>query len=146
MDEVRTKLREKLGDGPAADLLAAQIALETGDGKYSYSYNLGNMKAPDREGTKYQLLDTWEVEGGKRVDRREPFLAYDSLDEGLDAYIEYLDRKGALDVADQGDVDAYNRQLKSFGYYTADEGQYGENLKKRLRKWGVLPEKTPTNG
>lgn len=135
MGEVRTKLREKLGDGPAADLLAAQIALETADGKHSYSYNVGNMKAADKAGRKYQLLDTWEVENGKRVDRREPFLAHESLDEGLDEYISYLDRKGLLDVADQGDLTAYNRALKGAGYYTADEAKYGANMKKRLDRW-----------
>lgn len=135
MDEVRAALREKLGDGPAADILAAQIALETADGKYSYGYNVGNMKAPDREGVKYQTLKTWEVENGKRVDRREPFLAHETLDEGLQTYIEYLDRKGLLDVADQGDLDAYNRALKAAGYYTADEAQYGKNMHKRYDRW-----------
>ncbi len=135
LDEVRQKLREKLGDGPAADILASQIALETGDGKYSYGYNVGNMKASNTEGTKYQTLKTWEVENGKRVDRREPFLAHESLDEGLDAYISYLDRKGLLDVADAGDLDAYNAALKKAGYYTADEGQYGRNMHKRYDAW-----------
>lgn len=132
MDEVHAKLRERLGDGPAADLLAAQIGLETADGKYSYGYNVGNMKAPDREGVKYQLLDTWEKENGARVDRREPFLAHQTLDEGLDAYIAYLDRKGLLDVADEGDLQKYNAALKRAGYYTADEAQYGRNMQKRL--------------
>lgn len=135
MDEVRLKLRERLGDGPAADLLAAQIALETADGKHSYSYNLGNRKASNKEGAKYQLLDTWEMENGKRVDLREPFIAHESLEEGLDEQIAYLDRKGLLDVADTGDVDAFNRALKAAGYYTADEAAYGRNMKKRLDRW-----------
>jgi flagellum-specific peptidoglycan hydrolase FlgJ len=146
MEEVRAKLREKLGDGPAADLLAAQIALETADGKYSYAYNVGNMKAADREGLKYQLLKTWEVEGGKRVDRREPFLAHESLDEGLQTYIEYLDRKGLLDVADGGDLEAYNAALKKAGYYTADEGQYGRNMRKRLDRWASEKKAPKTDG
>ncbi len=142
MDEVHSKLQERLGAGPAADLLAAQIGLETADGKYSYGYNVGNMKAADRAGEKYQLLDTWEVENGKRVDRREPFLAHGSLDEGLDAYIAYLDRKGLLDVADQGDLATYNAALKKAGYYTADEAQYGRNMQKRLdaRRRAVTPK------
>ncbi len=132
MGEVRAKLREKLGDGPAADLLAAQIGLETADGKGSYGYNVGNIKAVDKPGVKYQSLKTWEQENGKRVDRREPFVAHDSLDEGLDYYIEFLDKKGLLDAADSGDVDAFNHALKSKGYYTADESKYGANMKKRL--------------
>jgi flagellum-specific peptidoglycan hydrolase FlgJ len=135
MDEVRAKLRERLGDGPAADLLAAQIALETADGKYSYSYNLGNRKASNKADQKYQMLDTWEMENGKRVDVREPFIAHETLDEGIDAQIEYLDRKGLLDAADTGDVDAFNRALKAAGYYTADEGKYAANMKKRLDRW-----------
>lgn len=136
MQEVRGKLRELLGDdSPAADLLAAQIALETADGKYSYGYNVGNMKASDKEGVKYQTLKTWEVVDGKRVDMREPFLAHDSLEEGLLAYVQYLDRKGLLDAADSGDLDTYNRALKAAGYYTADEAQYGRNMRKRLDAW-----------
>lgn len=134
MDEVHGKLRTMLGDGPAADLLTAQIGLETGDGKYSYGYNVGNMKASDTPGVKYQTLKTWEMENGKRVDMHEPFLAHDTLDEGLQAYVAYLDRKGLLDAADSGDVDAYNHALKQAGYYTADEAAYGRNLKKRLPK------------
>jgi flagellum-specific peptidoglycan hydrolase FlgJ len=136
MDDVRGRLRTMLGDGPAADLLAAQIALETADGKHSYSYNVGNMKAQDKEGVKYQSLKTWEVEGGKRVDRREPFLAHDTLDEGLLEYVSYLDRKGLLDAADSGDVTTFNEALKKAGYYTADKGQYERNMRKRLDAWG----------
>jgi flagellum-specific peptidoglycan hydrolase FlgJ len=124
-----------LGDGPASELLAAQIALETADGKYSYGYNVGNMKAQDREGVKYQSLKTWEIEDGKRVDRREPFLAHDSLEEGLLTYVQYLDRKGLLDAADSGDVKTFNEALKKAGYYTADKDQYERNMRKRLDKW-----------
>lgn len=132
MGEVKAKLREKLGDGPAADLLAAQIGLETADGSGSYNYNVGNIKAVDKEGVTYQSLKTWEMEGGKRVDRREPFVSYGSLDEGLDDYIRFLDKRGLLEVADTGDVDEFNRALKKAGYYTADEAKYGANMKKRL--------------
>lgn len=132
MSEVRTKLQGLLGAGPAADLLTAQIALETGDGKWSYSYNVGNMKAQDKPGVKYQSLKTWELENGKRVDRREPFLAHDTLDEGLQTYVEYLDRKGILDVADQGDLEAYNAALKKAGYYTAEQAKYGAILNRKL--------------
>lgn len=135
MDEVRQKLRDRLGDGPAADILASQIALETGDGHGAYGYNIGNRKASDRPGEKYQMLDTWEVENGRRVDRREPFTAHATLDEGLDEYIAYLDRKGLLDVADAGDLDQYNAALKKAGYYTADEAQYGKNMHKRYDAW-----------
>jgi flagellum-specific peptidoglycan hydrolase FlgJ len=135
MHEVRGHLREMLGDGPAADFLAAQIALETADGKYSYGYNVGNMKASNKPGVKYQTLKTWEVENGKRVDMREPFLAHDSLEEGLQTYVEYLDRKGLLEAADSGNLDEFNAALKKAGYYTADQGQYGRNMRKRLDAW-----------
>lgn len=106
--------------------------METADGKYSYGYNVGNMKASDREGVKYQTLKTWELVDGKRVDMREPFLAHDTLDEGLLAYVQYLDRKGLLDAADSGDLDTFNRALKQAGYYTAEESKYGAILKRKL--------------
>lgn len=132
MGEVRGKLTELLGDGPAARLLAAQIALETDGGQATRGFNVGNRKPADREGEKYQIFRTWELENGKRVDRNEPFLAYDNLDEGLLEYVKYMDRKGLLDAADTGDVDAFNRALKGAGYYTADEKKYGNQLRKRL--------------
>jgi len=133
MGEVKQKLRGLLGDdSPAVDLLTAQIALESDDGRATRGYNVGNRKPVDREGTKYQVFRTWELENGKRVDRNEPFLAHDTLDEGLLEYVKYLDRKGLLDAADSGDVDTFNRALKSKGYYTADETKYGNILKKKL--------------
>lgn len=129
---MHARLVEKLGDGPAADLLTAQIALETGGGRGSYNYNVGNIKALDQPGVNYQVLKTWELENGRRVDRREPFMSYDSLDAGLDHYIRFLDQRGLLDAADTGDVDAFNRALKAAGYYTADETKYGNILRRRL--------------
>lgn len=134
MTEVRAKLREKLGDGPAADLLAAQIGLETGGGRGSFNYNVGNIKALDQPGVRYQSLKTWEMEDGKRVDRREPFVSYDSLDEGLDDYVRFLDKRGLLEAADTGDVDVFNAALKKAGYYTADQKKYGEIMKRRLKE------------
>lgn len=106
--------------------------LETGGGKYSYGYNLGNMKPSEKHTGKYQLLKTWELVDGKRVDMREPFYAYDSLGEGVQAYLEYQDRHGHLDAADSGDLATFNRSLKSRGYYTAEEDKYLKILQNRL--------------
>jgi flagellum-specific peptidoglycan hydrolase FlgJ len=122
-----------LGDGPEADLLTAQIALETAGGKSSYGYNLGNMKPRDAAGEKYQILTTHEGGKGNSVQLNEPFLAFDSLEDGLRAYVEYQDRKGHLDAAATGDVAAFNRSLKSKGYYTADEEDYLRLLQSRLK-------------
>jgi flagellum-specific peptidoglycan hydrolase FlgJ len=93
------------------------------------------MKASNKAGVKYQTLKTWEMVDGKRVDMREPFLAHDTLEEGLLTYVQYLDRKGLLDAADTGDLAKFNRALKAAGYYTADEAQYGRNMQKRLDAW-----------
>lgn len=133
MKEVRAEFERQLGPGPAADFFTAQVALETGNGKGSYGYNIGNMKPSEAHEGKYQLLKTWELEGGKRVDRREPFYAYDSLEEGIQAYLEYQDRKGHLDAADSGDLATFNRSLKSKGYYTAEEPKYLKILEDRLK-------------
>jgi flagellum-specific peptidoglycan hydrolase FlgJ len=106
--------------------------LETGGGRGSYGYNLGNMKPSETHTGKYQLLKTYEKVDGKRVDMREPFYAYDSLADGVQAYLEYQDRKGHLDAADSGDLATFNRSLKSKGYYTEDENLYGKALERRL--------------
>ena len=115
--------------------------LETGGGKHSYQYNLGNMKPSEKHTGKYQLLKTWELENGKRVDRREPFYAYDSLADGVQAYLEYQDRKGHLDAADTGDLETFNRSLKSKGYYTAEESKYLKHLQTRLDNLRKEPAK-----
>lgn len=132
LKEVHARLQDMLGPGPEADFLTAQIALETGNGRWSYNYNVGNMKPRDREDEKYQILTTWENVNGKRVDMNEPFLAHATLEDGLRAYVEYQDRKGHLDAAASGDLAAFNRSLKSKGYYTADEAKYLKILQNRL--------------
>lgn len=131
-DEIHAEFERQLGPGPAADFFTAQVMLETGGGKYSYGYNLGNMKPSEKHTGKYQLLKTWELVDGRRVDMREPFYAYDSLGEGVQAYLEYQDRKGHLDAADSGDLATFNRSLKSKGYYTAEEDKYLKILQNRL--------------
>ena len=141
MSEVHAKLREKLGDGPEADFMAAQIALETDGGRSAYNYNIGNRKPKDADGEKYQMLTTWELVNGKRVDMNEPFLSYDSLDAALDDYLEYQDRKGHLDAAATGDLQQFNRSLKAKGYYTAEEPKYLKHLETRLKAL-----KGPDNG
>lgn len=131
--QIHDEFVRALGPGPAADFFTAQVMLETGGGKYSYQYNLGNMKPSEAHTGKYQLLKTYEVEDGKHVDRREPFYAYDSLADGVQAYLEYQDRKGHLDAADSGDLATFNRSLKSKGYYTEDEQKYLNHLRTRLK-------------
>jgi flagellum-specific peptidoglycan hydrolase FlgJ len=133
-EQIHEEFRRALGDGPAADFFTAQVMLETGGGRGAYGYNLGNMKPSDKHQGKYQILKTWEeTPEGARVDMREPFYAYDSLAEGVQAYLEYQDRKGHLDAADSGDLREFNRSLKSKGYYTAKEDAYLRNLERRLR-------------
>jgi flagellum-specific peptidoglycan hydrolase FlgJ len=133
-EQIHDEFRRQLGDGPAADFFTAQVMLETGGGRGSYGFNLGNMKPGQGHTGKYQILKTYEIEDGKRVDRREPFYAYDSLEEGVQAYLEYQDRKGHLDAADSGDLETFNRSLKSKGYYTEDEQKYLGALQRRLRE------------
>ena len=130
---------EQLGPGPAADFFTAQVMLETGNGRSLYGNNIGNMKPPSKYEGKYQLLKTHEYIDGKRVNMREPFYAYDTLEEGVQAYLAYQDRHGHLDAADSGDIEAFNRSLKSKGYYTAPEDAYLRTLRSRLAQIRTLP-------
>lgn len=131
-DQIHAEFEDALGPGPAADFFTAQVMLETGGGRGSYGFNLGNMKPSEKHAGKYQILKTWEQVDGRRVDMREPFYAYNSLAEGVQAYLEYQDRQGHLDAADSGDLTKFNRSLKSKGYYTAPEDAYQRNLERRL--------------
>lgn len=105
------------------ELTAAQAALETGWGKSMSGTNnpFGQKGKPGRDPVTYKK--TWEVEGGRKVTRREPFKNYESLEDAMkDRAVKWETRmKGAKDPYQAIDMIAgryatdpnYSRKIKT---------------------------------
>jgi hypothetical protein len=122
-----------------AAILYAHFAGETGDGRYCWNWNLGNVKWFKGCGRDYiALRGVWEIVNGKRVEipKERPgawFQAFDSLDDGMRYFIEkkrtgrYAD---AWKDVERGDPEAYARTLKRRGYYTAPVETYTASMRR----------------
>lgn len=65
------------------------------------------------------------------------FRAYDSLEAGAKDWVAFLDRLGTKnpqlrDALESGDAEAYARELKRSGYFTASSSAYARGLKAHL--------------
>lgn len=109
-------------------ILAGQIALETGNGRSCFGWDVGNFKAVP--GADYQSFETWEMIDGKRVPMVCRFAVFPSLEQGLSAYLRaFYTRWGAAwHYACLGDVDGFAHALRVCGYYTAPEADYAAGV------------------
>src|SRR5690606_28097698 len=112
---------EELGVSPRA--LVAQAALETGWGRRlvggADSHNLFGIKATGGWKGEKVASGTHEYYGGKRVDIRDDFRAYDSVQKSFDDYARLMRSKrysGALAAGD--DPARFARALQQAGYAT----------------------------
>lgn len=109
--------------GVSARALVAQAALETGWGRKlvggSDSHNLFGIKATGGWQGGRVNSGTHEYYGGKRVDIRDDFRAYDSVQQSFDDYAKLMRSKryaGALAAGD--DPARFARALQKAGYAT----------------------------
>ena len=94
----------------AAAILLAQSALECANWKGGlWNWNLGNITSTGQGD--YQVLPGLPA---------MKFLTYATLADGAQGFVNYLRAKGALAVADTGDVDAYVDKLKAINYAGTD--------------------------
>ncbi|MFO0611667.1 MAG: glucosaminidase domain-containing protein [Polyangiaceae bacterium] len=116
--------------GATVDVLAAQVATETGYGASMVGFNFGGIKGSSPEG-KTAVCKTHEVLNGQDVVIHDAFRAYDSAESGATDYVRLLERRfpQALDAASNGDVEGFARALKAKGYFTADEGAYARAMR-----------------
>lgn len=116
-------------------IIYAQWSLETGQGEFCWNYNIGNYKAKDVPGkiVKYVAINNvWEIINGKKVilSRYDPgawFMAFDSLDEGVEEHLTKLSSqrwKLAWSAVVDGDPEDFAHKLKLQRYYTAPEEDY----------------------
>ena len=119
------KAAARIGVDPK--LMVAQTALETGWGKFmipredgSSSFNLFNIKADKRWGGESAEVQTLEFRNGQPQQERWPFRAYESLDDSIHDYIDFLSAnpryQQALEKA--ADSQAFAKGLQQAGYAT----------------------------
>lgn len=131
------------------ELVAAQWALESGKGKSpSGKNNYFGLKAPKGQGT---VKPTTEFENGVEVPRNEPFLDFDSFEEGLQLLVKlwYKDYKRGTKLYkganNMHSVAAAARHLQTEGYAT--NPRYAELLLKQIQentpKAPAKPQATP---
>lgn len=104
----------------------AQVALENGQGKYTYNHNLGNLVSRAASTSTY-----WN--GG---DRYHPYMSFATFAEGAEAYWRVLSRCWiAVSRFDQGDPTGAAEALKRCRYYEAPVEDYAKGLN-RLYSYG----------
>ncbi len=132
------KVQQKLG--VPFEVVIAQAALETGWGKKiikdnngNSSNNLFNIKADSRWAGEKVTKDTLEFEQGNMVKKSAPFRMYESLNESVNDYVNFLstnDRyQGALDKSNN--VEHFLQGLQQAGYAT--DPQYANKIMATLR-------------
>lgn len=152
---IGTKItKEQLG------CLWAHTVLENGRAiKYSYNYNVGNIKKIN--GLKYTSYKCNEIINGKSqwfepYHHQTLFVAWDSPEEGFEFYLKFLQKERyakALEALKAGDPEQYSHWLKKGGYYTASEHFYTLAISKLYKEFmtkadklmNYVPEETKIN-
>lgn len=119
------KAAARIGVDPK--LMIAQTALETGWGKFmvpredgSSSFNLFNIKADKRWNGESAEVQTLEFRNGQPQQERWPFRAYESLEESMHDYIDFLSANPRYQQALEktADPQAFAKGLQQAGYAT----------------------------
>lgn len=132
------KVQDQLG--VPFEVVIAQAALETGwgqkiitDNNGTSSNNLFNIKADSRWSGDKVSKDTLEFEQGAMVKKSAPFRMYESLNESVNDYINFLSKneryQGALDKSNN--VEHFLHGLQQAGYAT--DPQYANKIMATLR-------------
>ena len=127
------KVEQQLG--VPFEVVIAQAALETGWGQKiikgqngDSSNNLFNIKADSRWAGDKVTKDTLEFEQGAMVKKSEPFRTYQSLNDSVDDYINFLSTSERYQEALQssGNVEHFLQGLQKAGYAT--DPQYADKI------------------
>lgn len=138
LTEPAKAVQEKLG--VPFQVIIAQAALETGwgqkiikDQQGSSSNNLFNIKADSRWAGEKVQKDTLEFEFGAMVKKSAPFRAYQSLDESVSDYVNFLTGNERYQEALQNpsNVEHFLHGLQKAGYAT--DPQYANKIMATLR-------------
>jgi flagellar protein FlgJ len=139
MTETAKIAEKKLG--VPFEVVIAQAALETGWGQKiiktsdgNSSHNLFNIKADARWNGDKVNKETLEFEHGTMVKKVAPFRAYDSLNESVNDYIDFLSSSDRYQSALQnnGNVEHFLHGLQQAGYAT--DPNYAKKILATLSK------------
>lgn len=137
------KLYGEIPNKKQIGVIFAQWSIETGQGKYCWNNNIGNVKYTPSKNTseddnkQYMMLNNvWEIIDGKKVIYQPPhaatwFRSFPSLDEGVEFHINFLKNKRyktAWKAVEEGDPAKFAHLLKESNYYTAPESDYIKNM------------------
>lgn len=145
--------RRLTGQSPSKEsigVLFAQNALETGNTKSLWNYNIGNVKfvpsknpADDDNKEYMQLENVWEIINNKKVIFNPPhpatwFKSFSTLEDGVLYHIDFLKNtrfKKSWTAVESGDPELFAKLLKSQGYYTGSVDDYIRNMKYYFEKY-----------
>ena len=121
--------------GMSWELILAQAAQETGWGQRQLqgTNNLFNIKAHGDWDGPVKTFNVWEIEGGKKVWRDEPFRVYDSYEEALRDRVKFLQensryaKAGLFEEGTKGNLEREAAALQKAGYAT--DPHYAESLR-----------------
>ena len=121
------------------NLLVAQWAIETSEGKNVHNFNFGNIKRSEDD-EYWQTFPATEVVNGKTIHKTMQWAAYKTAAEGAAAYIRKLQEKDHWWAGLQTEnVQLFNRALASAPvYYTANTNDYLNGLKRRISLYGKM--------
>jgi hypothetical protein len=109
--------------GAVAQAILAQWALETGFGAGEWNFNLGNLLALSGKAH-------WLGPGSVATGQGGWFAAYNSLEEGVTAYLRLLHQPRYAEcfamLQLQPENDAWIRCMGQKGYYTASQDKYAK--------------------
>jgi len=107
----------------------AQAALETGWGVYAKGFNFFGIKAGTKWKGKTETFTTSEVENGKKIKIKDTFRAYESYEDALNNYIEFINDRfpKALETTDP--VEYVEALQNGYQYKYATDPDYVKKIK-----------------
>jgi len=116
---------------PQLALLVAQNNLETGNRKYMWNWNIGNITHANDKFDYFMGGDKTKNKNGEWVPTTLKFRSYESLNEGVKDYLGNLKQRGSGIVWNaimKGDPATFSKALKTTKYYEADEADYTKGI------------------
>lgn len=123
------------------NLILAQNALETGNRKSMWNFNIGNITTSGK--SQYDFYDDLptkeQIKPGVWKTMNLKYKSYPNLKEGVKDYLKLLNSKRygkAWEHIINPDPVAFSKSLKDAGYYTANEAPYTKAITKLYNQFG----------
>lgn len=107
----------------------AQAALETGWGVFVKGFNYFGIKAGSKWKGKKQEFKTSEVENGKKIIIKDTFRAYESFQDSLDNYSEFIKDRFSKALETSDPVEFVEVLQNGYSYKYATDPDYVKKIK-----------------